>query len=314
MRHTLHKKRKISKKIKMKRGRKSRQKYSRYRRLQKGGLRPDTNSGEVLGITHTWQFNNPDLIPPFQDYIFGVDTYKNLWLELLQACKTKQIPVYVITSGNLIGVIRTIQLLGLSDLFEEVISTRANTDTNPNPIINPDRYFGGATKPDVIRSIMKEKGIPYDEKDNTKLPLAAFFDDDPGHFEGLNAYVVKTSSYSGKILPSLEKDFIFKMRNNIFYNTIFKDGHKTRIKQGYQFIYIQQLEWAISGITGVTKKDVVPTYSETYKNAVLKDIEDYNKIQILFLDWDQTVSIWSGPPDFKGADYPRIEPHLLTPP
>ena len=56
MRHTLHKKRKISKKIKMKRGRKSRQKYSRYRRLQKGGLRSDTNSGEVLGITHTWQF------------------------------------------------------------------------------------------------------------------------------------------------------------------------------------------------------------------------------------------------------------------
>lgn len=297
----------------MKRGRKSRQKYSRYRRLQKGGLRPDTNSGELLGITDTWSFRDPELIPPFQDYIFGVDTYKNLWLELLQACKTKQIPVYVITSGNLIGVIRTIQLLGLSDLFEEVISTRENIVTNPNPIINPARYFGGATKPDVIRSIMKEKGIPYDEKDNTKLPLAAFFDDDTTNFEGLNTYVVKTS-YSGKILPSLKEDFIVKMSNNIFYNTIFKDGHKTRIKQGYQFIYIRELERAISGITGVTKEGVVPIDSEAYKNAVLKDIEDYNKIQILFLDWDQTVSIWSGPPDFKGADYTLIKPYLLPPP
>jgi len=170
MRHTLHKKRKISKKIKIKRGRKSRQKYSRYRRLQKGGLRPDTNSGEVLGITHTWSFRDPELVTPFQDYIFGVDTYKNLWLELLQACKTKQIPVYVITSGNLIGVIRTIQLLGLSDLFEEVISIRANTDTNPNPLINPARYFGGVkNKNEVIEKIMKEKIENYIKiKENKK--------------------------------------------------------------------------------------------------------------------------------------------------
>jgi hypothetical protein len=70
MRHTLYNKRKISKKIKIKRGRKSRQKYSRYRRLQKGGLNPETNSGELLGITHTWQFNKQELVSQFQDYIF----------------------------------------------------------------------------------------------------------------------------------------------------------------------------------------------------------------------------------------------------
>jgi len=301
----------------MKRSRKSRQKYSRYRRLQKGGLRPDTNSGEVLGITDTWSFIDPELISKFQGYIFGAKTYKNIWLELLQACKTKQIPVYVITSGNLIGVIRTIQLLGFSDLFEEVISTRLSSDPNPNPEIHKERYFAGKTKPDVIRSIMKEKGIPYDEKDETKLPLAAFFDDDPGHFVDLNTYVVKTS-YSGGKPAMLNSEFMNDMRTNIFFTSIFSSGHKTRYNKYNQiehnFTYIDELNRAISGITGVTKDGVVPTFSEIYKKGVLKDIDDYKKIKILFLDWDQTVSVWQGPPDFKGADFSLIKDHLVITP
>ena len=272
-----------------------------------------------MGVLNEKRCNNPELVTPFQDYIFGADTYKNLWLELLQACKTKQIPVYVITSGNLIGVIRTIQLLGLSDLFEEVISIRANSDTNPNPIINPARYFGGATKPDVIRSIMKEKGIPYNEKDKTKLPLAAFFDDDPGHFEGLNTELVKTSDSEDKT-DGLSKELKVCLLKNIFFTTYFKGGHLSRYDTSknieYNFTSIQQLKRAISGISGITKDGAVPldSGSDVYIIMVSQEIEAYKKIKILFLDWDKTVSIWKGPPDFKGVDYSRIEQHLLPPP
>jgi hypothetical protein len=289
-------------------------------------LRPDTNSGEVLGITHTWQFNNPELIPQFKDYIFCSETYKNIWLELLQVCKTKNIPVYVITSGNLIGVIRTIQLLGLSDLFKEVISIRANTDTNPNPIINPDRYFGGVkNKNVVIETIMKEEIENYIEiKENkrkytTQLPLAAFFDDDPGNFEDVDTELVKTSD-SGDRTDGLRKELMDCLRKNIFYTRYFKDGHRSRYDKydtiEYNFTSIQQLKRTISGISGITKDGAVPldSGSEVYIRMVKEEIEAYKKIKILFLDWDKTVSIWKGPPDFKGADYPLIEPYLLPPP
>lgn len=329
MRHTLYNKRKISKKIKIKRGRKSRQKYSRYRRLQKGGLNPETNSGELLGITHTWQFNNQELVSQFQDYIFCSETCKNLWLELLQVCKTKKIPVYVITSGNLIGVIRTIQLLGLSDLFKEVISIRANMDTNPNPIINPDRYFGGVKNKNVVIEKIMEEEIPKyreikenKEKYTRQLPLAAFFDDDAGNFEDIDDKLVKTS-YDGGITDVLYEELRVCLQKNIFFTNYFKGGHKSRYTRRngfheieYNFTSVLALKRAITGISGIPKDGAVPrdSDSDVYKRMVLQEIEEYNKIKILFLDWDKTVSIWQGPPDFKGADYIRIKDYLLPPP
>ena len=84
----------------------------------------------------------------------------------------------------------------------------------------------------------------------------------------------------------------------------------------YNFTSIQQLKRAISGISGITKDGAVPldSGSDVYIIMVSQEIEAYKKIKILFLDWDKTVSIWKGPPDFKGVDYSRIEQHLLPPP
>jgi len=107
---------------------------------------------------------------------------------------------------------------------------------------------------------------------------------------------------------------------NIFFTTYFKGGHLSRYDKSnnieYNFTSIQQLKRTISGISGITKDGAVPldSGSEVYIRMVLQEIEAYKKIKILFLDWDKTVSIWKGPPDFKGADYPRIEPYLLPPP
>lgn len=312
--------RKIKTKKSKKNGRRhqsSKKKHSYSHRLQKGGLRQDTNHGEALGITNTWSFNNEATLKSFQEYIFGSNSYAHLWTTLLEACKSKGIPVYIISNGNLIGIIRTIQLLGLSDDIKEVISTRADdpskdpknqeTDSSSipiNPVINPERHFAEKTKAEVIKRIMGEEGIPCD----SESLVGAFFDDYDENFKGVCESIAHVPTETKKrIMP---KDSIFKtLRANAIYNKLRAFRHSSflnRLEDNYNFTPLQFLLNAIRGITGQVEEGTTLTDNDRMQ------IELFKNIRILFLDWDRTVSVWPGAISFQLAKYYEALNDVIT--
>jgi len=321
MKHKRFRKSNLSKKIKLKYRRRYKRSRSRSRRLQKGGLRSDTNSGDALGITNTWSFKTEEHQRLFKEYIFGTHQgHMELWPKLLIACRDKEIPVYIITSGNLVGVIRTIQLLGLAEYVEEVISVRKHDAlSNPNPEIDPARYFAEQSKPKVIQRIMQDKGFSCSQEE----PVAAFFDDQGEHnFKGLDTLcpsvkIVDVQRFytDSRIQKERVNEVIRSMSNNFFFNKVFNARHPktksgafqyTELFERHNFTSPRILQRAIDGITGNRILE--------YDRFDQGDLEAFSKIRILFLDWDGTVSFWPGPPDFNGVDYLNIQQYITETP
>jgi hypothetical protein len=304
MKHNQFRKRNISKKKGIKRRRySSKKKYSRSRRLQKGGLK-DTN-GAKMGINDTWSITDDTHFRSFQEYIFGSALYAELWTTLLVECQKKGIPVYVITSGNLPGIIRTIQLLELSECVKEVISTRVDDPTKDpqgiplNPVIDPERHFAGQKKAQVIQRIMTEEGIPCDQKEK----VAAFFDDDSGNIRELCPSVFPILTESNKQRP---QDAIVSNLESLLANTFYTElrdlRHKSLItprpETQYNYTPHRFLLNAIYGITG--NEDF---RMENLTEADVQQIEIFKNILILFLDWDRTVSLWPAAIPFQLDKY-----------
>jgi hypothetical protein len=299
------KRNKLRKRKTSKKGNKHKKKYIRSRRirLQKGGLRYD-----VMGITNTWSFKNPEHLTAFQEYIFGTPEHLYRWITIFEACKEKDISIFIVTSGNLTGVIRTIQLLGLAKYVEEVIAIHEDRpDRNPNPMIDPDRYFAGETKAHVIQRIMKDKGISC-EREGNELPLAAFFDDQPHNFEGLGLCPsVKIVNVGGTFFNMNEKsirakELVKRIKANFFY-MLFKDRHDRQKLSDQNFTPDYYLDLAFSGITGDRTIRKYDRFDE-------KHLNEYSNIKILFLDWDGTVSFWPGPPEFNDVDFRKIKDYI----
>ena len=77
----------------------------RARRMRmKGGLGPNDSSN--IGLQGTYSFANPALLPQFQMFTFGSPSQYDAWYRLLSACSNHRIPVYILTSGNKVGIIR----------------------------------------------------------------------------------------------------------------------------------------------------------------------------------------------------------------
>jgi hypothetical protein len=270
----------------------------RSRRLQKGGLK-DTNGARLLGTNNTWSII-PSQLESFQEYIFGSMDYAQLWTTILQLCHEKEIPVYVITSGNLIGIVRIIQLLGLTDYVSEVLSTRADTPMNPqgvpiNPVIDPSRHFANRPKAEVIQQIMDEEGIPCDSDE----PVAVFFDDTRENFNGLCPSVFPVHALN----PNRPEDSIIKhLTANSFYNKL-KDalhsGYSPPQSQGqYNYTPLPHLMCAMHGISGRPMEGAT--------GPKLEMIKHFENMKILFLDWDRTVSLWPATISFQLSKYLTI--------
>lgn len=322
MKHNQFRKRNkhISKKIKLKKAIKHRRyssnkKYSRSRRLQKGGLK-DTN-GSKMGINDTWSIPDDTHFRSFQEYIFGSALYAGLWSTLLEECQKKGIPVYIITSGNLPGIIRTIQLLDLTDLVKEVISTRVDDPTKDpegiplNPVIDGSRHFAGQKKAQVIQRIMTEEGIPCDQPEK----VAAFFDDDPGNFNELcpSVFPILTENnkrrLTGAIIESQER-----LLANTFYRELRDLRHRSlltpRPESLYNYTPHKFLYNAIYAISGNEDFKI-----ENPSEADLQQIEIFRNMLILFLDWDRTVSLWPAAISFQlGKYYQKLQGYIAVTP
>ena len=64
------------------------------------GLHDSTN----IGLANTYSFADPTVITQFQLFTFGSSLQYEAWYRLLTACSNHRIPVYILTSGNKVGI------------------------------------------------------------------------------------------------------------------------------------------------------------------------------------------------------------------
>lgn len=164
-RHSRLHRRKHSRKLSRKLSRNHNRKHSR--RSRQGGL--GDNDGKYIHIHDKLNFKNSEMLNEFKIFVFGNAAQRDAWTTLLQKCKEKNVPVYILTEGNKIGIIRTLQLLGMNDFFREVLCTNRNEIINP--IVNGPNEAGktnrnrfkGHHKYTIIYEILKEHRISCDE-------------------------------------------------------------------------------------------------------------------------------------------------------
>jgi hypothetical protein len=132
---------------------------SRGRAMQ-GGLGP--NDGINIKLEGRFVFRDPTHVAEFGMFVFGTDRQRLAWTALLQTCMDKNVPVYILTAGCKVGIIRTLQLLNMDHFFREVLCTLLPSNANnmrANPPNEVHHNFGGRRKYEVIREIIGEHGI-----------------------------------------------------------------------------------------------------------------------------------------------------------
>jgi len=253
-----------------------RRKYSlrkrKSRRINMKGGRGLDNTCQEIGMSSKHYFADHDTriknIENLRLFTFGNTAQYDAWLSLLRLCYTKDIPVYILTSGNKIGIIITLQLAGLQKYFEDVLCVSDNTSVNPRtPIHTVDHNFHGKTKYEVIQQIMTEKGIPCVGE------RRGFFLDD-----------VIDHSTDSVLCPSIE-----------FRDVINPSGKPP------DFNWAQIHENPIYNVN-VEKLELEPISDDggNYNFTPITIIEEittevsHDRVKILFLDFDKTFQMWPG--------------------
>ena len=132
----------------------------KYKYLR-GGL--GVNDYANIGIRDSWSFTDTSNIEEFKTYVFGTEEHAEAWIAIMTACKEKNIPFYILTTGSKVGIIRTLQLLGLSDFVKEVLCNNSkHNSSNPINEHNPIRNkFNEKKKYDIIKDILTEVAEEY---------------------------------------------------------------------------------------------------------------------------------------------------------
>lgn len=125
----------------------------------RGGL--GENDYAKIGINNNFRFGHSgkldyEKIEEFKKYVFGSEEHAQKWEEILRLCCDKEIPIpfYILTSGNKVGIIRTLQLLELADCVTEVLCNSRNKLANPEIDI---RAFDRMNKYQIIQYIHAER-------------------------------------------------------------------------------------------------------------------------------------------------------------
>ena len=245
-------------------------------RTIKGGLGP--NDGPRINVMGTYSFQDQSHVEPFASFIFGTPLQYAAWRQFLDTCLQKNVPVYILTAGNKIGIIRTLQLLNLADHFQEVLCTLDQRHVRPPPPnpANPHNSsgvhnFAGFTKYQVIREIMAEpkhgipcefpvKGCLFDDSDRNRdttglCPSIEFvFTKAPGE---------RPADYKEQEHELLENPF-FKLCN----------------------IPIDQ-----NGLETVKRMDTI-NFTPISKIERAGQLVDNGTYKIIFIDFDETFQIW----------------------
>jgi hypothetical protein len=262
----------------------------RMRMRMKGGLGP--HDGENIGLEGKYSFANPEVhVPQFRIFTFGSEMQYNAWANLLIACSRSDVPVpvYILTSGNKVGIIRTLQLLELDKYFKEVLCTNQKvikTDEGEmpiNPVNKTGRHFGGMPKYHVIYKIVKENGLYCDG------PVIGCLLDDGLHND--------EPEPANKICPAIKFEHVLNktktpppdfnmdaLKANLFYKLNVRELGLPEIgtpKSKYNFTPISKIE------------------------EITRLVESEN-IKIVFIDFDQTLQLFEGATQFEYTDLLEI--------
>jgi len=210
----------------------------------------------------------------FKMYVFGSEAQRVAWESLLGKCKEKGVWVYVLSAGNKIGIIRMLQLMGLDVMFEEALCI------NTNPILNPltrdgSHNFQGYTKYNVIRTILRERGLNGDDPLVAVGPsIGCLMDDNPVNDD--------------TTVPNKSIQFV-----NV--NSVVQP--QTSGNEFYKFVatYHQSLQPLIQ----------LRAFADVNVINHVASLVDQGNIKILFIDFDQTLGQYSGALPFHDSDFTR---------
>jgi hypothetical protein len=193
----------------------------------------------------------------FKLYVFGSNNQRVAWENLLDACKDNGVPVYILSAGDKIGIIRMLQLMKLDDKFEEVLCTNSSESVNPKTI-DGSHNFQGQTKYDVIRAILRERYEPP--------PVGCLMDDNSANAndqdKARTIQFINVNTVEQTPTPQPNPFYIFVNR------------------------FPRKLLHPLITSRGFAAVGVINEVSELVKNGTYK---------IVFIDFDQTFQQWRGP-------------------
>lgn len=174
----MQKSRRVNSKRRFTRLRQRKTKYKATKRyIMKGGL--VTEELINMNMRQPYRFNNMDHVTILREYCFGSVQRCEEWMKLLRAChglrQANKIKVYILTSGNKIGIIRMLQFMLIDKYIDDVLCTNPVLIVNPRNEIKPEHNFQGKSKYQVIQQIIDEDGIKPPVKEDI---IGYLLDDD----------------------------------------------------------------------------------------------------------------------------------------
>ena len=251
----------------------------RTRRI-KGGL--SRNDSTNINLNYTYSFHDQSLVVTFLMFMFGTPSQYIAWRRFLETCTRKNVPVYILTSGNRIGVIRMLQLANLADHFQEVLCTNSNKtpDGTPHPFpgnphnITEQHNFGGFTKYQVIRAIMDERGMPCD------LPIKGCLFDDSDY-----------NRDAARLCPSI--DFLLTKPGK--YPPDYNEP-ATRLNPFFKLCNASESAGGLELNRTLAKINFTPISMIDRATQLVED----DQYLITFVDFDETFQIWPSALPFNG--------------
>jgi hypothetical protein len=145
-------------------------------------------------------------------FTFGTPLQRAAWTRLLDKCLEKNVPVYILTAGNRVGIIRTLQLLNMDHYFKEVLGTLL-PDKQVTYLMNPptkSHNFQGMSKYYVINKIISELSLSD--------PRGCLLDDDLSN--QVNSSMAPKIEFLHTDSPSTRPSDYNEARlmSNVFYN------------------------------------------------------------------------------------------------
>ena len=240
------------------------------RMRMKGGLRPvDLTNIRLQG---TYSFANPAVQQEFKMFTFGTQMQFDAWNALLLACHGREIPVYILTSGNKVGIIRTLQLLGLDAAFIEVLCTNAKQSVNPLNA-SGQHNFQSQRKYRVIQQIMAERGL------NCQGPPIGYLMDDGAH----------NSDLAPALCPAIQ------FMNVLSHQQTPPDYNQAELLAN-PFYQLNVNKLGLDAINGLNAQF---NFTPIANIAGVTGQVNAGQIQILFVDFDQTFQMWEGAIPFE---------------
>ena len=261
------------------------------------------NDYAKIGINNNFRFGHSGkliqekMVDEFKKYVFGSEENAQKWEEILQLCRNKEIPIpfYILTSGNKVGIIRTLQLLELDDYVTEVLCNNKDELSNPPHVNKKDE---DSQRHESFRHMNKYQIIQYIHAERFTQPQHQP-QPQPQHQRGIFIDNDKTNNIGHELCINVE--FIDAKGVNIQKNKE-PTSFMTYVLGLYKHPTLKYFFASKPEGRGLTQK----MYSILHTNLVGTSILDTiigrlnrDEINIIFADFDGTMSPWGGALPFE---------------